>query len=115
MLRKLLIFTAAAEGGFGLLLVVAPVLIARLLLGTEVSGIAITVGRLVGVGLIALGVGCWPRGDLRIARNVMLTYSTLAMAGLIIVGLRGRVGVLLWPAVVVHAAIAALLLVGAKR
>ncbi|HEX8797692.1 MAG TPA: hypothetical protein VF772_03725 [Terriglobales bacterium] len=40
----------------------------------------------------------------------LLTWSVLAILYLIIVGLGGPVGILLWPAVVVHAIIAVLLL-----
>ena len=44
----------------------------------------------------------------------MLTYSTLAMLYLIYIGVRGEaVGLLLWPAVVVHAVLV-VLLVGAR-
>jgi hypothetical protein len=42
----------------------------------------------------------------------MLTWSVLAMLYLLRIGIRGvPVGVILWPAVVVHAAIAVLLVV----
>ena len=108
-MRKLLNFTAVAEGGFGSLLLAAPAIVVRLLFATEVSGIAITVGRLTGISLIALGVACWPSGDSRGALYGMLTWSVLAMVYLIVTGLSGSAGVLLWPAVVVHGAIAALL------
>ena len=110
MLKKLLVFTAFAEGAFGLLLILASALVVRLLIAPEISGFAITVARLTGVGLVALGVGCWPRGELRTERNVMLVWSVLAMVGLIVAGLRGAVGVLLWPAAATHGVIAVLLL-----
>ena len=110
MLKTLLMFTAVAEGAFGVLLIVAPTLVGRLLLATEISGGAITIARLAGVGLVVLGAGCWPRDDLRRARYVMLTYSVLAMVGLIVVGLVRSAGILLWPAVLVHAVIVVLLL-----
>ena len=46
----------------------------------------------------------------------MLTYSTLAMLFLVYVGIRGAsVGVLLWPAVVVHAILVTLLVVARSR
>lgn len=114
MVEKILLFAALGEGAFGLLLTVAPVLVARLLLAIDVSGAAIMVGRLAGIGLITLGVVCWPRGDSRTARNIMLTWSVLAFAILVVIGLRGSAGVLLWPAVVVHGAIAVLLVVAGR-
>jgi len=105
-MKKLLIFTALAEGGFGLLLFAAPSLVGRLLFATEVSGTAAIIGRLTGMCLIALAVACWPVGDSRSARYGMLTWSVLAMVYLIMVGLSGSAGVLLWPAVAVHAILA---------
>jgi hypothetical protein len=109
-MRKLLIFTALAEGGFGLLLVAAPPHVGRLLFAAEASGLAITISRLTGMCLIALAIACWPDGESRRALFGMLTWSVLAMLYLAIVGLGGSAGILLWPAVGVHAIIAVLLL-----
>ena len=70
--------------------------------------------RFAGVALIGLGVACWPNGSARQALDGMLTYGTLAALYLAYVGVRGQgVGVLLWPAVVVHA-ILIILLLGAR-
>jgi hypothetical protein len=114
--KKLLGFTALAEGGFGLLLVVAPAAVGRLLFDADVSGIAITVGRLTGMCLIALAIACWPSGESRSALYGMLTWSVLAMLYLLRIGIRGApVGSLLWPAVVVHGVIAVLLFFQAVR
>ena len=44
----------------------------------------------------------------------LLTYSVLVMLYLITVGIGGVVGVLLWPAVVVHVLLSALLIVAAR-
>jgi len=79
------------------------------LLAIDISGTEITVGRVAGACLIALGIGCWPRGDSRRRFYIMLTYSALAACGLVVIGLRGSAGWLLWPAVVVHGVIALLL------
>ena len=105
MLKKLLIIASVGETAFGLLLVALPQLAGRLLFATDISGGAIAAGRLAGACLIALGIGCWPRGDLHRKFHVMLAYSALAACGLVIVGLLRSAGVLLWPAVVVHGAI----------
>ena len=114
MLKKLLILASVGETAFGLLLVALPQLAARLLLATDISGGAITAGRLAGACLIALGIGCWPRGDLCREFHVMLAYSALAAFGLVVVGLLRSAGVLLWPAVVVHSAIVLLLWIYGK-
>ena len=69
-------------------------------------GVAIPVGRVAGIALIALGIACWP-GPSRIG---MLTYGALVTLYLAYLGLAGGYGgVLLWPAVVLHFALTALL------
>lgn len=108
-MRKLLIFASLGELGFGLLLLAIPRFAARLLLAADISRSTITLGRVAGACLIALGIGCWPRGDSSRQLYVMLTYSALAACFLVVAGLRWPAGVLLWPAVVIHAAIALLL------
>lgn len=109
MLKRLLVLASVGETAFGLLLVALPQLAARLLLAADISGGAITAARLAGAGLLALGISCWPRGDLSRKFYIMLAYSVLAACSLVVVGLLRSAGVLLWPAVVVHAAISLLL------
>jgi hypothetical protein len=41
-------------------LVIVPSLVGRLLLGEELTSIAIAVERVTGIALISLGVACWP-------------------------------------------------------
>ena len=106
-MKKLLTFAAVAEAATGLALMVVPALVGRLLLGVELFGIAVVIGRVTGIALIALGVACWPG---RTALCGMLTYSVLATLYLLFLGIRGLwVGPLLWPAVVLHAIMAILL------
>jgi len=71
---------------------------------------ALTVARVGGAGLLALGVACWlARGDTqsRAARGLvaaMLLYDVAAVAVLASAGIGlGLHGVALWPAVVLHA------------
>ena len=59
-MKKLLILAAVGEAATGLALVIVPSLVWRLLLGEELSGVAIPVARVLGIALIALGVACWP-------------------------------------------------------
>jgi len=87
-------------------LLVVPSLVARLLLGEELSSVALSVGRVAGVALIALGIACWP-GPPRIG---MLIYGAAVTVFLAYLGLTGGGGILLWPAVVLHAILTALLL-----
>ena len=106
-MKGALIFAAVGEAGTGLALLIVPSLVGRLLLGEELSGIAIPVARVAGIALVALGLACWP-GTPRVG---MLTYSaavTLYFAYLGVAG--GSTGILLWPAVVLHMILTALLM-----
>jgi hypothetical protein len=111
--RSVLGIAAAVEAVTGLLLIVVPHLLAKLLLGAEVTGVAVVIGRVAGIALLSLGVGCWfgrqeAAGGWALA--AMLLYNVLVTLYLAWVGLGAEfVGVLLWPAVVVHAALTVLL------
>ena len=109
-MKKLLIFAATLETLTGLTLLVSPSFVIRLLLGAEIAGAAFAIGRIAGISLIALGVACWPdRNPLR-AFFGMLTYNFPATLYLVYIGLNGGAGILLWPAVAVHAGLSLLLL-----
>jgi hypothetical protein len=105
-LKKLLALAAIVEAATGLALLVVPSLVGRLLLGEELTGVAVAVARVLGIALIALGVACWPGPALL----GMLTYGALVTLYLLYLGIRGDwVGPLLWPAVVLHAVLTLLL------
>lgn len=96
---------ALGEAATGLVLLVYPALVAGLLIGAEIAGVGLVMSRVAGLALIALGIACWPRrdGGNAAAFSAMLTYSTMAALYLGYLGLGGAwVGVLLWPAVVIH-------------
>jgi len=106
-MKKILTVAAVAEAATGLALLIAPSLVGRLLLGAELTGVAIPVARVTGIALIALGVGCWPGST---ALCGMLTYCALATIYLLYLAIRSEwVGVLLWPAVILHVILTALL------
>jgi hypothetical protein len=101
-----LTIAALAEAATGLALLLVPSLVAQLLLGEGLAGIAIPVARVAGLGLIGLGLACWPGPPLA----GMLFYSAavaLYLAFLGIVG--GFAGILLWPAVALHLVLSLLL------
>lgn len=99
-------FAAIGEAATGLALLVVPSLVGRLLLGEALSGVAVPVARVAGIALIALGVACWPGSPL----VGMLTYSTGVALYLACVGVTaGLTGILLWPAVLLHVILTALL------
>ena len=105
-MKKVLIFAAVAEGLTGLALVVAPSMVGQVLLGQQLAGVAVPVARVTGIALIGLGIACWPATPL----VGMLAYTSIAMLYLGYVALAGEfVGVLLWPAVAIHALLSILL------
>jgi len=110
MKKNVLALSAVAEAGTGLLLLAWPPIVVRLLFGGEISGAGFIMSRIAGIALIGLGVACWPGSAFFQPLNGMLTYSTMAMLYLLVVGVRGEgVGPLLWPAVAAHAILVILL------
>ena len=105
-MKKVLAFAAVGEATLGAALVIVPSLVGQLLLGTELTGIAVPVARVAGIALIGLGIGCWP-GPPRIGLVTYLALSALYLAYLGVAG--GVTGILLWPAVVLHAILTTLL------
>jgi hypothetical protein len=105
-MKKALVFAAVAEITTGLALLIVPSLVGQLLLGEQLTGIAIPVARVAGIGLMALGIACWPGPPL----VGMLTYSAAVTLYLAYLGFAGGLtGVFLWPAVVLHAVLSILL------
>lgn len=113
-MKRVLAVAALGEAFTGLALAGYPSIVARMLFGADISGEGVVLGRIAGIGLIALGVACWPGGDTGHAfcRAVlaMLWYSLLATFYLTYQGVGGRwVGPLLWPAAAIHAILTVLL------
>jgi hypothetical protein len=95
---------AVAEIGTGLGLLIVPSLVGQLLLGQPLAGVALPVARVAGLGLVGLGIACWP-GPPRLG---MLTYSAAVTVYLAYLGATGAAsGALLWPAVLLHAVLTA--------
>jgi hypothetical protein len=112
---SLLVASAVLELAAGVALLVAPTLMAELLLGGGLaSPQSALVGRIAGAALLAIGLTCWlerdrDETDERTGLVAGLLIYNLATAGLLteaaVVG--GMCGVLLWPAVLVHAVLLA--------
>jgi hypothetical protein len=100
-MKKVLALAAVGEAATGLMLIVYPWIVVRLLCGADINGSGVIVSRFLGISLVAISV-CWPAEDLAQPLYGMLTYTALATLYLITVGISADVGVLLWPAVVVH-------------
>jgi hypothetical protein len=113
-MKRLLIVTAVIEVGAGLAFLSCPSAAAVLLLGSSLDTTAgLTVGRVAGAALLALGVACWlaqydaqscaARGSV----SAMVLYNLGAVVILGTAGVRAQpAGVALWPAVVLHVVIA---------
>ena len=113
-MKKLLALAAVGEAATGLVLLIYPPIVIWLLFGAEIAGAGIVMSRIAGISLIALGIACWPGSDADNSTprtlSGMLTYSLLATLYLAYLGISGEwVGILLWPAVVVHAVLTILL------
>ena len=114
-MKKLLITIAMAETAVGLGLVALPSLVSSLLLGSALeTAAAITVARVAGVALLALGAACWwaraeaPSRATRGLVSAMLLYNAGAAALLVVGALgAGLSSIALWPTAILHAGLAA--------
>jgi hypothetical protein len=105
-MKSVLVLAAVSEAATGLGLLIVPSLVGQLLLGAELTGVAMTVAHVTGIALIALGIACWPGTPL----VGMLTYNAAITLYLAYVGLGGDLtGILLWPVVVLHVVVTILL------
>jgi hypothetical protein len=113
-MNRLLALTVIIESTVGLALMAVPTVVVRLLLGGEISGASIPLGRVAGFGLLSLAIACWPgrgpAGNTTPALRAMLTYNSLATLYLLSLGIGSEwVGPLLWPAVALHGILSLLL------
>jgi Ca2+/Na+ antiporter len=114
-MRKVLAFAAIVEVGTGLVLMIDPAIVVLLLVGVDVTGVGILLGRCFGIAMLALGVACWPGGlpaEVGAAAfRGMLAYNLLIALYLAFLGtVRHLGGVLLWPGVALHAVVTLLLI-----
>jgi len=113
-MRRLLIATAVFETGAGVALVSIPSVVVTLLVGAPLTTpAAVTVARVGGAGLLALGVACGlARNDAASGAGRALVVAMLVynVGAVVILGYAGiwlrPVGVALWPAVTLHGAMA---------
>jgi hypothetical protein len=112
--RTLLIVTASVETAAGVMLLVSPTLVVAVLLGASLDApAAAVVARMAGAAVLSLGCACWlartdgPNPSVRGLVAAMLLYNSVAVAVLAYAGAGARlVGILTWPAVALHAALA---------
>jgi hypothetical protein len=111
---KLVAVAAAIEVAAGVILIISPPLVARLMLNADLNAAGEAVGRVAGFGLLGLGVACWPVSAHVSARSApvrgLLAYNVLGAIFFIYLGLQGTlVGIVLWPAAALHSVLAILL------
>ena len=112
VMKNLLAVSGVLEVATGLSLVLFPSTIAALLLGSPLdAALGLTVARVAGVALLALGAACWfarLHGHTPVAKGIveaMLLYNVgiVAVFGYSAV-VSGVSGIGLWPVVVTHVA-----------
>jgi hypothetical protein len=105
-MKNALTFAAVAEAATGLALLIAPSLVVHLLLGEQLTDVAIPLARVAGIAIIALAIACWPGppllGILIYSALITLYFAYLFFA-------HGLTGVLLWPAAAIHVVLTVLL------
>jgi len=111
-MKSWLLVAAMCETATGMALLIVPSIVTRLLLGEGLAGVAIPVARLAGIALTALGIACWP-GPPQVGMLIYGTAVTMYLAYLGLVG--GFTGILLWPAIVLHAILTVLLIGGSTK
>jgi hypothetical protein len=113
-MKGLLTLTAIIEVPTGLALLGGPSATTALLLGSGLgTSAAVTLGRVAGTALLALGVACWlAQYDAQncAAKGLVSAIVLYNLGTVLILGAAGiqsmPVGVALWPAAILHAAMA---------
>ncbi len=112
--RLLFKTSAIVEILTGLAFLTAPTLVVGFLLGDGLGPTGVAVARVLGIGLVSIGVAGWEllEQDTRLApRAGLCLYNVGAALVLGILGTYGGMsGILLWPAVLLHALIGAMML-----
>jgi hypothetical protein len=121
-MKALLIVTALLELGAGAALLMVPSLTAELLLGEGLSSPqALVVARIAGAALLSLALACW------LGRNGERGAQTWLIAGMLIYNLAvpavlihgwiawALAGIALWPAILLHTALAVWCAVNLRR
>jgi hypothetical protein len=114
--RKLfLVISALLETAIGLSLLFLPALPLAILLGLEPAAIeTLFVGRVAGAALLAIGVASWMArvdaftpAQFGLLAGLLIYDATVAILLVFAATVLKMIGVLLWPTVALHAALAA--------
>jgi len=112
--RLLFNTSAAIEFLTGVTFLVAPMLLLGFLLSDGESQVGTVVARVLGVGLLSLGIACWEslRQNARLTTRIGLcTYNIGVAIVLTVVGASDTIGgPILWPVMAIHAIIGTMML-----
>jgi len=121
-LRKLLRVTAVVEAGTSVAALLVPRMVVALLFGpASATQLELVLARFIGAALLSLGMACWWAAEdpeSRAAEAVvkaMLLYDVAAAVLLFYAGASGLTGIVLWPAIVLHSAMAVWCMLGPPR
>ena len=119
-LAKFIALIAVVEIATAFLLLVDPAVLVQLLLGVSTEAMARIVARCFGIAVLALAISCWPERESGLsgprAFEGMLLYNVLIALFLVYLGtVQHMKGLLLWPAVGMHALFVLLLLSGSRH
>ena len=117
---KVLLFAVAVEIATGLVLVIVPAVPVSLLLGSTLSSDGVPLCRIAGIALVALGSASWPVGSDESNSAAFLAIVVYNRRIALYLGahlgiFRHLRGLLLGPAVALHAVVAVLLLWSGRR
>jgi len=112
--RSVVIAAAWFEIAVGVIFLTMPDIPCQLLFAARPEGVSMPLARFAGVGLAALGLACVPAAATGLRRGAVLALFVFNVGVAILFALVGvnkaLRAFLLWPAVILHAAIAAALL-----
>jgi hypothetical protein len=112
--RRLLAFTSVVEVGTGIVVILVPALVVKLLVGLEIAGDGTLLARCFGIALLGLSFACWPGksagGSVAAFRGMLIYNAAISIYLGYLAVFEHLYGLLLWPAVVLHAIVALLLL-----
>ena len=114
--RLLFNVSAAIEILTGATMLIVPSLVVGLLLGEGLGPTGVAVARILGVGLLSLGIAGWDsqeqaRGTVLGPQTGLLVYNIGATALFVFLGTIGAMdGLFLWPAAALHLVISVLML-----
>jgi len=121
-MRKLLRVTAVVEAGTSVAALLVPRMVVALLFGpASATQLELVLARFIGAALLSLGMACWWAAEdpeSRAAEAVvkaMLLYDVAAAVLLFYAGASGLTGIVLWPAIVLHSAMAVWCMLGPPR